>query len=341
MIRFECDYTEGCVESVMKKLLETNYEQTVGYGTDYHCENARKLIKEMCEDSSVDVHFLVGGTQANATVIASVLRPHEGVISAESGHINGHETGAVEATGHKILVIPSKEGKISASDVKERIEAHLSDPAIEHLVKPGMVYISFPTEDGTLYSKKELEELSLVCREYEIPLFLDGARLGYGLASHKNDLTMADIARLTDAFYIGGTKCGALMGEAVVITNGKYKKDFRYHIKQRGGMLAKGRLLGIQFEGLLENGNYIRECQRAHNLAMRIKEALINKGYCFKIETFTNQLFPIFPDEKLKELQEKYSFCFIEKVSENETCVRICTSVLTREENVESLINDL
>lgn len=341
MIRFECDYLEGALPEVMKKLNETNLEQHAGYGVDDHCERARELIKELCSAPKADVHFLVGGTQANTTVIASALRTYEGVVSAVTGHINAHETGAIEATGHKVLALPTCDGKLTAEMVKNTAEAHINDGTKEHTVKPGMVYISHPTELGTIYSKAELTALSEVCREYKMPLFLDGARLGYALASEENDLTLPDIASLCDVFYIGGTKCGALFGEAVVIMNDSLKENFRYNIKQRGGMFAKGRLLGVQFQALLENGNYVRECSRAHKQAMRIKASLKEKGYKFLIDTPTNQQFPIIPDTKLKELSKKFSFSFQEKVSDTETAVRICTSVLTEEESVEKLIKSL
>ena len=245
MIRFQCDYAEGAHPLILQKMGETNEEQTVGYGNDPYCERARKKIRTLCDAPKADVHFFVGGTQTNFTVIRSILRSYQGAVAANTGHINVHETGAVEATGHKVLPLPSEDGKITADQVREYYEAHWQDADHEHMVQPGMVYISHPTENGTLYSKEELKALYEVCRELGLPLFLDGARLGYGVMSEASELGLADIAAFTDVFYIGGTKVGALFGEAVVITNPALKKDFRYLIKQSGGMLAKGRLLGI------------------------------------------------------------------------------------------------
>ena len=256
MIRFNCDYLEGAHPKILEKLQETNFVQTLGYGEDAYCERARAMIREKCGAEDAYVQFLVGGTQTNTTVIASILRPYQGVLCANTGHINAHETGAIESTGHKVLALPSEDGKITAAQVQEAYDAHWADGSHEHIVQPGMVYISHPTENGTLYTKEELKALYETCQKLELPLFLDGARLGYGLMSKGTDLTWQDIAAFTDVFYIGGTKVGALFGEAVVITNASLTKDFRYMIKQRGGMLAKGRLLGIQFETLLSDGLY-------------------------------------------------------------------------------------
>ena len=291
MILFQCDYNEGAHPKVMEKLMETNLEQTVGYGEDEHCARAAALIRKACEDDSLAVHFLVGGTQANMTVIAAALRPHQGVIAALTGHINGHETGAVEATGHKVLALPQKDGKISASQVKDLCEAHLNDASFEHTVQPKMVYISNPTEYGTLYTRKELEALHEVCRRYGLYLFLDGARLGYGLAAADNELDLPMIAACCDVFYIGGTKVGALFGEAVVMSNDELKKDFRYLIKQKGGMLAKGRLLGVQFEALFEDGLYMEISRHADRLADKLREAFTQAGFPFLVENQTNQIF--------------------------------------------------
>ena len=287
MIRFECDYTEGAHPRILEALIRTNMEQTKGYSEDEHCENARKLIREKCGSADADVHFLVGGTQTNMTVIAAALRPHQGVICAQSGHINVHETGAVEATGHKVLALPSEDGKITADQIKTVCDEHDHD---EHMVQPGMVYISNPTENGTLYNKKELQAISEVCKEYGLPLFLDGARLGYGLAAQGNDITLPDLAQYCDVFYIGGTKVGALFGEAVVITREALKKDFRYFIKQKGGMLAKGRLLGIQFEELFRDDLYMEVSAHADRLAMKIRKAFVTteqpKFVCFTAGMF-------------------------------------------------------
>jgi len=287
------------------------------------------------------VHFLVGGTQTNATVIASILRPYQGVLCADTGHINVHETGAIEATGHKVLSLEGKQGKITAEQIEQACMAHLKDSSSEHMVQPGMVYISFPTEVGTLYTKNELREISEVCNKFNIPLFLDGARLGYGLTSVANDVSMEDIAKYCDIFYIGGTKVGALFGEAVVICNDSLKKDFRYSIKQRGGMLAKGRLLGIQFLTLLEDGLYFEVGKHANDLAMQIKSSCQEKGYPFLMESWTNQQFPIIPNKKLEELKEEFSFSFWEAIDENHSAVRFCTSWATKEDDVKKLLRCL
>ena len=341
MIRFQCDYGEGAHPSILKRLEETNMEQTAGYGEDPYCESARRKIRELCESPEEDVHFMVGGTQTNFTVISAILRPHQGVLAAQSGHINVHETGAVEATGHKVLTLPSTDGTICADQVREIWKEHWEDANHEHVVQPGMVYISHPTENGTLYSKEKLTELSKACQELGLPLFLDGARLGYGLMAETSDLTLADVAELTDVFYIGGTKVGALFGEAVVITNPALKQDFRYLIKQRGGMLAKGRLLGLQFETLFTDGLYFELGKRADELALRLKKAFLDKGYGLAYDSYTNQQFPILPEEHLEKLREKYAFGFWEDAGEGRQAVRFCTSWATTEEAVESLIRDI
>lgn len=341
MIRFECDYTEGAHARIMKRLMDTNEEQTPGYGMDEHCERARAYIRKACQAENADVHFLVGGTQANTTIIASILRPHQGAVAASTGHIAVHETGAIEATGHKVLTLPSDDGKIKAEQVKELYDAHWNDVTHEHMVQPGLVYISHPTENGTTYSKSELEAISKVCRECGMPLVMDGARLGYGLTAKDSDLSLADIARLCDVFYIGGTKVGALMGEAVVIVNDALKKDFRYSIKQHGGMLAKGRLLGIQFETLFEDGLYYEISQHAVDMAMMIREAFAEQGFSLRYDSMTNQQFPILPNEALLKLSEKYSYSYWEKVDARNSAVRFCTSWATKKENVEMLIKDI
>lgn len=341
MILFQCDYNEGAHPKVMEKLMETNLEQTVGYGEDEHCARAAALIRKACGDDSLAVHFLVGGTQANMTVIAAALRPHQGVIAAQTGHINGHETGAVEATGHKVLALPQKDGKISASQVKDLCEAHLNDASFEHTVQPKMVYISNPTEYGTLYTRKELEALHEVCRRYGLYLFLDGARLGYGLAAADNELDLPMIAACCDVFYIGGTKVGALFGEAVVMSNDELKKDFRYLIKQKGGMLAKGRLLGVQFEALFEDGLYLEISRHADRLADKLREAFTQAGFPFLVENQTNQIFSVIPDSVLKKLGENYGYTYQERVDETHSAVRFCTSWATKEENIDRLIADL
>lgn len=342
MIRFESDYTEGAHPLIMEAMLKTNMEQTPGYGVDLHCEHARELIKQECKTPNADIHFLVGGTQANMTVIASALKPHQGVVCAQSGHINVHETGAIEATGHKVLALPQVNGKILAEQIEELCKQHIEDESFEHTVQPGMVYISNPTEYGTLYNKKELQSISKVCRQYGLFLFMDGARLGYGLMAESNDLTLPDIANLCDIFYIGGTKVGALFGEAVVITNETLKKDFRYMIKQRGGMLAKGRLLGIQFETLFTNGLYYEISKHADSMAMKIKKAFEDKNISFAYDSNTNQQFPILNYEQASKLAEKYSFTMNESdLRKGPAQVRFCTSWATKESDVEALIEDI
>ncbi len=341
MIRFNCDYLEGAHPKILEKLQETNFVQTLGYGEDEYCERARAMIREKCGAEDAYVQFLVGGTQTNTTVIASILRPYQGVLCANTGHINAHETGAIESTGHKVLALPSEDGKITAAQVQEAYDAHWADGSHEHIVQPGMVYISHPTENGTLYTKEELKALYETCQKLELPLFLDGARLGYGLMSKGTDLTWQDIAAFTDVFYIGGTKVGALFGEAVVITNASLTKDFRYMIKQRGGMLAKGRLLGIQFETLLSDGLYEEIAGKAVEQAMRLKEAFLDKGYPLLYDSYTNQQFPILPNSHLKQLEEKYSFELWTAMDEEYSAVRFCTSWATRDEDIDALIEDI
>lgn len=340
-IQFQCDYNEGCAPQILQRLTETNLEQNIGYGEDPHCEQARRLIRELCQTPQADVHFLVGGTQANATVISSILRPYQGVIAATTGHIAVHETGAIEHGGHKVIALPATNGKIQARQVEQCMKEHYQEEGPEHTVQPAMVYISYPTEYGTLYSKQELTDISQVCRHYQIPLFVDGARLGYGLASRESDITLPDLARIADVFYIGGTKQGALFGEAVVITNPALTKDFRYFIKQGGGMLAKGRLLGIQFEELMQNDLYFSLSRHANEQAQRIREALIQKGYQVAVPSPTNQQFFILPNKDLQRLQEKYEISVWALNDAEHTTVRFCTSWATKKENVDRLIKDI
>ncbi|OWA35847.1 low specificity L-threonine aldolase [Saccharibacillus sp. O16] len=341
MTRFECDYTQGAHPRIMQRLLETNMEQTSGYGNDEYCERARDHIRKACEAPDAAVHFLVGGTQTNTTIIAALLRPHQGVLSAETGHIAGHETGAIEATGHKVLTLPSEDGKITAAQVRRAYDEHWNDATHEHMAQPGMVYVSQSTENGTVYSLAELTALSEVCRELSLPLFVDGARLGYALAAEGNDVTLADLARLTDVFYIGGTKVGALMGEAVVIVNEALKRDFRYLIKQRGGLLAKGRLLGVQFETLFEDGLYMDISRRAVSLAIQLRDAVKEMGFGFLHDSPTNQQFPILPNELLNTLAQKHTFSTWTTTDEQHTAVRFCTSWGTTQEEMDELIADL
>ena len=340
MIYFNSDYLEGAHPAIMERLMRTNMEQTVGYGEDEYCAAAREKIKAACEAPEADVHFLVGGTLTNTTVIASILRPYQGVLTAVSGHINCHETGAIESTGHKVLPLPSDDGKITAEQISAAHDAHWNDSSHEHIVQPGLVYLSHPTENGVTYTKAELTAISEVCRARGLTLFLDGARLAYGLAA-QSDLTLPDLARLCDVFYIGGTKVGALFGEAVVITKPELKRDFRYFIKQRGGMLAKGRLLGIQYECLMADGLYEALGRHGVEQAMRIRAACEEKGFALRYDSRTNQQFPIFPDEGLKKLEEKYAFSFWEKTDDTHTAVRVCTSWCTKPEHVDALIADI
>lgn len=341
MIRFECDYLEGAHPKIIEALTKTNLEQTPGYGMDKHCENARSLIRQACNAPTADVHFLVGGTQTNAVVISSILRPHQGVICADTGHINVHETGAIEAVGHKVLPLKSTDGKLSASQIEALIQAHFNDADHEHIVQPGMVYLSQPTENGTLYTKEELTKISLTCRAHSLPLYVDGARLGYGLASPANDISLPDLASLCDAFYIGGTKVGALLGEAVVLLNPALKQDFRYLIKQKGGMLAKGRLLGIQFETLFTDALYFEISKHAVSLALTLKEAFVKKGILLQYDSFTNQQFPILEQDKIRILEKNYAFSLWSPLDGTRSALRFCTSWATSKEHVEKLCRDI
>lgn len=341
MIFFNCDYTEGAHPAILERLSATNMEQTIGYGMDDHCKHAAELIKKECNNEKIDVHFLVGGTQTNVTVIDAALKPYQGVICAASGHINVHETGAVEASGHKCITIPSMDGKIYEPEIREILSNHYANGGDEHMVQPKMVYISNPTEYGTIYSKAELEGLYALCKEYGVYLFLDGARLGYGLASKENDLTLEIIAQNTDVFYIGGTKVGALFGEAVVISHDDIKPDFRYNIKQHGGMLAKGRLLGVQFETLFESGLYYEISAHAMHMTEIIRDKLTCLGVKFFVQSPTNQLFVILSDTAIAQLCTNYKLEIMDKVDAEHTVVRICTSWATKEENVTAFLADV
>ena len=341
MLYFNNDYAEGCHQSILDALVKTNLEQTLGYSEDSYCAAAREKIRKACGNDNLAVHFLVGGTQTNLTVIDAALRPHQGALCASSGHIHVHETGAVEATGHKVLALPSTDGKITARQVEQAVLAHRADGAFEHIVQPKLVYISNPTELGTLYTKQELEELSAVCQKLGLYLFLDGARLGYGLMAKGNDLTMADIARLCDVFYIGGTKVGALFGEAVVIRNPALAEDFRYIIKQHGGMLAKGRLLGVQFDTLFTDDLYYKISAHADAMADKLRDTLAEIGAPLLVPGTTNQVFAILPDTLLEELAKTVTFSEQERVSDTHRAVRFCTSWATKAENVDTLCRKL
>ncbi len=338
MIYFNSDYTEGAHPKILQKLIDTNLEQTPGYGTDDYCWQAAAKIKQVCKREDVGVHFVMGGTQANLTLIAAALRPYQGVISAHSGHINVHETGAIEATGHKIISLPSADGKLTADQIHEVIEGYRLDENREHTVQPKLVYLSQPTENGTLYSASNLTKISRICRDGGLLLFIDGARLGYALAAPGNDLDLETIADLCDAFTIGGTKVGALFGEALVIGNPDTNRDFRSIIKQKGGMLAKGRLLGLQFLALFEDGLYSEIGRHAVDMALRIKTACQQKGYPFLVDSITNQQFPIMPDAVLDELGQTFAYSWWAKVDDTHSAVRFCTSWATREEDLQQLI---
>lgn len=335
MIRLNCDYLEGCHPRILEALARTNLEQHPGYGMDEHCRHAAELIRETFACPEAAVHFLVGGTQANTTIIAAALRPYEGVLCAETGHINVHETGAIESTGHKVLALPHVNGKITAAQVAEAVA--LQDDS-EHTVRPAMVYISMTTEVGTLYSLQELKDMYAVCREHGLLLFVDGARLGYGLMAPENDITPAQLAAHCDVFYVGGTKVGALFGEAVVINDKALNTRFRYMIKQRGGMLAKGRLLGVQFETLMENGLYFEIAQKAALQAIRIRTALEEKGIGFLVASPTNQQFPIFTNAQAEQLLRDFMLEDNGRVDADHVCLRICTSWATTDAMVDQLI---
>lgn len=341
MILFRNDYQAGCVPEILEKLSATNYEQTPGYGKDDYCARAADLIRKRCALPQAGVHFLVGGTQTNATVIASLLRPHQGVVCAATGHIAVHETGAIEHCAHKVLTVPSYNGKLRAEDVESLMCLHFHQDSPEHEVQPAMLYISYSTELGTLYSKAELQALRALCDKWGIPLFVDGARLGYGLASDESDVTLEELAALADIFYIGGTKQGALFGEAVVFANPSLDRDFRYYIKQNGGLLAKGRLLGLQFETLFTDDLYFKYARKAVELAQKIQSAMLAKGYEMYAQSPTNQIFPIVPNSVYERLSSDFAFEKWCDVDADNTAWRICTSWATDPEAVDKLIESL
>lgn len=337
MISFASDYVAGAHPEIIKRLAETNMENLSGYGTDPYCAQAAEKIRQYCHCPEAEVYFLVGGTQTNQIVISTMLQPYEGVIAADSGHVNVHEAGAIEYTGHKVLSLAGKDGKIATADLENYVARFYADDSYEHMVFPGMVYISFPTEYGTLYSKKELQEIYEVCKKRNLPLFVDGARLGYGLASSENDVTLEELAQLCDVFYIGGTKVGALCGEAVVFTNRRAPKYFVTQIKQHGALLAKGRLLGIQFDTLFTNDLYFKISEHAIHMAEKLKQLFAEKGYRFNLDSPTNQQFIILENEKLQELSGKVDFSVWEKQDEKHTVVRFTTSWSTQEADIEYL----
>lgn len=337
MYSFKDDYSEGAHPRILEALAKTNMEQLDGYGKDKYCIEAVKLLKNRLKREDVDIHFIPGGTQTNMIAISAFLRPHEAVIAANTGHILVHETGAIEATGHKILSVTVPDGKLKPADIDEVINAHTD----EHMVKPRLVYISNSTEIGTVYNRHEIEQLSRFCRENRLLLYIDGARLGSALCSSGNDIEISDIACLADAFYIGGTKNGALLGEALVICNDSLKADFRFHIKQRGAMLAKGRILGIQFVELFRDNLYFDLAAHANKMAMLLQDGISAAGYRFMIPSPSNQIFPIFPNELIERLQRKYLFHVWQKIDSLNSAVRLVTSWAVTEKTIMDFIDDI
>jgi threonine aldolase len=337
MYSFKNDYSEGAHPNILNALIKSNMEQVDGYGEDEYSKSAIKLLKEKIKCDKVDIHMLCGGTQTNLTAISAFLRPHEAIISANTGHVLVHETGAIEATGHKVISMEVDDGKISPSHIKMALVAHTD----EHMVKPKMVYISNPTEIGTIYKKRELEDLSQCCRINNLILYVDGARLGSALCSEGNDIQLSDLPKLVDAFYIGGTKNGALMGEALVICKDCLKEEFRYHIKQKGGLLAKGRVIGIQFLELFKDDIYFDLAKHANHMAEILKSGIKGCGYGFLIDSSTNQIFPLLPIGVINKLEEKYSFYIWQKIDIDNSAIRLVTSWATTEEAVKTFIDDL
>ena len=337
MLSFQCDYAEGALEEILTRLAETNREGISGYGSDSYCASATAKIRKACNCPNAEVWYLVGGTQTNQIVISSLLADYEGVIAAASGHINTHEAGAIECTGHKVLALPHSMGKIRSQDLRSYLADFYADENHEHMVFPGMVYISHPTEFGTLYSKAELQELSEICHTYDIPLYMDGARLGYGLMSTGTDVTLADIAEICDVFYIGGTKVGALFGEAVVFPRGNAPKHFMTMVKQHGALLAKGWLLGLQFDTLFTDELYFKASRHAIQMADELRRIFQKKGYEFYTENPTNQIFIVLENTKMDELRRQVNFSFWEKKDETHTVVRFATSWATDEKSVREL----
>lgn len=333
MYSFMNDYSEGAHVKVLELLINSNLEQNIGYGEDKHSDKAKLYIKKLLKDDNVDIHFIPGGTQTNLLVISSLLRPHECVIGVESSHINVHETGAIEATGHKVVTAKGMDGKLTPKCIEEVMKYH-SD---EHMVKPKMVYISNSTEFGTVYTKEELFAIHKICKLYNLILFMDGARLGSALMSRYNDLELGDIKKLVDVFYIGGTKNGALLGEALVIVNDKLKEDFRYLIKQRGALMAKGFVVGIQFEALFENNLFFELAEHANEMAEKIEKELLNSGYEFYVKPCSNQLFPIVPDSLLEKLNKEFTYSVQFKYNEISSVIRLVTSFATTPKAVNAL----
>lgn len=337
MLSFENDYNVGAHPMLLQRLTETNLEPQTGYGLDDYCAAAKEKIKIACDCPNAEVFFLTGGTQTNQVVIDALLQRYEGAIAAQTAHIALHEAGAIEFSGHKVLELPSHEGKVCAAELKEMMERFYGDDSHEHMVCPGMVYISYPTELGTLYTKAELTELYAACRKYDLPLFIDGARLGYGLTSRECDLTLPELSNLCDVFYIGGTKVGALCGEAVVFSLGNMPKHFLTRAKQHGALLAKGRVLGVQFDALFTDDLYFEIAKNAIDRAEEMKEIFREKGCCVWKETPTNQQFLIVPDDDLKRISSQVAYSFWEKFDETHTVIRLVTSWATTKEQVQKL----
>lgn len=337
MYSFNNDYSEGAHPRILEAMMTSNLTQNDGYSLDTHTEHAKELIKKEIKRDDVDIHMIVGGTQTNTLAIAAALRPYQAVISTTTGHINVHETGAIEATGHKVLAMPSPEGKLTPAIIQQSLDFHTD----EHMVQPKMVYISNSTEIGTQYTKAELEAISHFCRQHDLYLFMDGARMGAALTSPVNDLTLADIAQLTDVFYIGGTKNGALFGEALIITHPALKPDFRFMIKRHGAMLAKGWLLGIQFEELFQNNLFYDLAAHSNEMATRLRDGITAKSYQFSSNSMTNQLFPIFPDTLIEKLSRDFLFSFNGRMDETHSIIRLVTSWATKPEAVEAFLQAL
>ena len=337
-LSFSCDYLEGAHPKILEKLIETNMNQTVGYGLDEYSASAKEKIRKACDAPEADIYFLVGGTQTNATMIDCMLRPYEGVLSAATGHISVHEAGAIEFGGHKVLTLNHNNGKISPYDIENYMKVYMADQNKEHMVMPGMVYLSQPTEYGTLYTLKELEDISSICKRYKLQLYVDGARLAYALGTKDNDVTLKDLARLCDVFYIGGTKCGALFGEAVVIPKHGYLPHIFTMIKQHGALLAKGRITGLQFDVLFTDDLYTKIGKEAVDYANLIREALYNKGYEFAFHTPTNQIFIKLTDKQISQFLDNVNFGFWEGLEDGRKIMRIATSFATTKENVDKLI---
>lgn len=338
MIYLNCDYNEGCHPKILERLMETNFEQCLGYGDDKYSNHARELIKKYIGNENVDIYFLVSGTPTNVAALNHILKRYQAVMAPDTAHINVHETGMPEACGHKILTFPNQNGKITVEQISEFIKQRNFELVKEHSVEPKLVYITYPTEIGTLYSKKELVEISNFCKDNGLYLFLDGARLGYGLTAKEGDITIEDITKYCDMYYIGGTKCGALLGEAIVIVNDDLKEGFRYTIKQTGQLLAKGRAAGIQFETLFTDNLYMEICEQANNQACKVRDKLKEKGIKFLYETSTNQQFPILPNSFIEKTKNEFVFENQKIISEKESAVRICTSWATKDESIDRLI---